>query len=303
MKQKKKMLILVGMLVILAALYGGLRVWNQKSEEKEAKRAEADRIHITETDGLSEFSYTNGTDKMGFVWEDGTWYYDEDKEIPVSQSTVEGIANAVEGLTAARELKNPDALEDYGLTEPSYTIQYTSDDGTESELYIGDATGEDYYATVGNTGKVYTITSSLVSQLQFELSGVVENDSVPSIGSGNLKKVEITENGETTTYKDEDELAELAGGFGVLSLTDCVDYHVSAENLTGYGLDEASRMTAAATYKDSGTEENETFTVYIGKMDESGTYRYLMVKDSKMVYQVSKDVAENMTVTETEAEE
>lgn len=303
MKQKKMMLILVGILVVLAALYGGLRVWNQKSQEKEAKQAEVDKIHITETDGLSAFSYTNGTDNMGFVQENDTWYYDEDKEIPVSQSTVEGIANAIEGLTVARELENPDALEDYGLTEPSYTIQYTSDDGTESVLYIGDATGEDYYATVGDTGKVYTITSSIVSQLQFELSGVVKNDSVPSIGSGNLKKVEITDNGETMTYKEEDELAELAGGFGVLSLTDCVNYHVSDENLAGYGLDEASRMTVVATYKDSGTEENETFTVYIGKMDESGTYRYLLVKDSKMVYQVSKDVVENMTVVETESEE
>lgn len=296
MKQKRVMLILVAILVVLAALYGGLRVWNQKSEEKEAKQAKADKIHITETDGLSAFSYTNGTDTMGFTREDDAWYYDADQAIPVSQSTVEGIANAIEGLTAVRELEDPDKLEDYGLTEPSYTIQYTSKDGTESALYIGDAAGEDYYVTVGDTGKVYTITSNIVSQLQFELSQMVENDSVPSIGSGNLKKVEITENGGTTTYEEEDELAKLAGGFGTLSLSDCVNYHASEEDLAGYGLDEAGRMTAIATYKDASTKKNETFTIYIGKMDTSGTYRYVMVKDSKMVYQVNKDVVKNMTV-------
>lgn len=300
MKQKKTMLILIAAFILLVVLYGCLRIWNQKSEEKEAEQANAEKIYITETDEISALSYTNGTDEMGFTNEDGTWYYDEDKEIPISQSTIEGIANAVEGLTAVRELENPDKMEDYGLAKPAYTLQYTSDDGTESALYIGDAAEEDYYATVGDTGKVYTITSDIISRLQFELSGVVENDSVPSIGSGNLEKVEITENEETITYEEEEELAELAGGYGVLALTDCVNYHASDEELAGYGLDEADRLTASATYKDAATDENETFTVYLGGMDDTGTYRYLMVKDSKMVYQISKEIAENMTVVDAE---
>ena len=59
-------------------------------------------------------------------------------------------------------------------------------------MYIGNTTGENYYVTINDTKKVYTITSDLVTSLQFDLSGLVENDSVPSIGSGNLKKVEVT---------------------------------------------------------------------------------------------------------------
>ncbi len=79
--------------------------------------------------------------------------------------------------------------------------------------------------------------------------GLAQLDVVPAISSGSLKKVKITENGETTTYKEEDELAELAGGFGVLTLTECADYHVTDEELSAYGLDEASRITAEAACK------------------------------------------------------
>ena len=42
----------------------------------------------------------------------------------------------------------------------------------------------------------------------------------------------------------------------------------------------------------------ETFTIYIGNVEESGTYRYIMAKDSKMVYQVNKDIVKNMITVE-----
>lgn len=293
MKQKKSMLILVGILVVLAILYIGLRFWNQKNS-----REEEEKIAVTEEVKLSGLSYTDGTDTMAFKKEDGIWYYEADQEIPMNQTTVEDIVSKVENLSAVRELDNPDDLVDYGLEEPAYTIRYTTEDEEESILYIGNTTGENYYVTINDTKKVYTITSDLVTSLQFDLSGLVENDSVPSIGSGNLKKVEVTEDGMTDTYEEEGELGELAGGFGTLSLTECVDYHVTEEKLLQYGLDEENRITAVATYQDSSTEKEETFTVYIGNVEESGTYRYIMAKDSKMVYQVNKDIVKNMITVE-----
>lgn len=293
MKQKKSMLILVGILVALAILYIGLRFWNQKNS-----REEEEKIAVTEEVKLSGLSYTDGTDTMAFKKEDGVWYYEADQEIPMDQTTVEDIVLKVENLSAVRELDNPDDLADYGLKEPAYTIRYTTEDEEENILYIGNTTGENYYVTINDTKKVYTIPSDLVTSLQFDLSGLVENDSVPSIGSGNLKKVEVTEDGMTNTYEEEGELGELAGGFGTLSLTECVDYHVTEEKLPQYGLDEENRITEVATYRDSSTEKEETFTVYIGNVEESGTYRYIMAKDSKMVYQVNKDIVKNIITVE-----
>ena len=69
-----------------------------------------------------------------------------------------------------------------------------------------------------------------------------------------------------------------------------------------YGLDEEKRITAKATYKDSSTEEEKTFTVYIVSQDDSGSNRYVQVKDSNMVYIVGNSIIDNMiTVSEEES--
>ena len=303
MKQKKTMVILILILAVLASIYGGLKAWGKKAAEKEAGAA-AEKITVMDLKNLSSFSYSNGQETMSFVKEDGTWKLEDDKEIRLNQSTVESIGEAAADLAAVRELKEPDDLDDYGLTKPSYTIDLTTEDGDKETLYVGDAAGEDYYAMTEGTQKVFTISGSLVSALQFDLSGLAQLDVVPAISSGSLKKVKITENGETTTYKEEDELAELAGGFGALTLTECADYHVTDEELSAYGLDEASRVTAEAAYKDAQSGKKKTFTVYIGKMSEDGASRYVMVKDSKMAYKVSQDVVSNMiTVSQEDAKE
>ena len=145
---------------------------------------------------------------------------------------------------------------------------------------------------VEGSDKVYTISDDLPYSMDFDLSGYIQTDTVPAISSGNLKKVEVTENGTTTTYEDEDALGELAGGFGTLTLTSLADY----------GLDEASRVTATAEYEDVDTEEDKTFTVYLGSTDEDGN-RYIMVDGSILVYTISSDVADNMIKVEETAEE
>ena len=129
-----------------------------------------------------------------------------------------------------------------------------------------------------------------VSDLVFDLSSLTENDTLPSISSGNLKKVEVTQNGKTTTYKKKKERAELAGGWGTISLTQCADYNV--KDLAKYGLDEANRITVTATYKDSTSGDKKTCTVYVGNVN--GDNRYVQLKDSNMVYEVGSSIVENM---------
>ena len=219
----------------------------------------------------------------------------------MNQDTVQSTADAIRQMEAVRELENPDQLSDYGLDKPSYTIQFQDNDGVTTEILIGNGAGENYYATVGDSGKVYTISSGFQDYLQFDLTNLVQYDTVPSIGSGNLKSVAIAENGTDTVYEDDDQVGELAGGFGTLSLTDCVNYHASAEDLAEYGLDESQRITAKAVYTDSSDKE-QSFTVYLGKTDDAGENRYVMVEGSDMVYRISETVAQNMISIEETGE-
>lgn len=305
MKEKKMLILLLTAFVALAGCYAGIEFWNAKKEEQEKAEEEAAKIYLTGEESLTAVSYASGESRMGFVKEDGTWYDEDDREIPLSQDVVENFADAVGSLCAERELEDPDDVADYGLDSPSYTVAYTTEAGEEGEVYIGNQAEDDYYAMVKGSDKIYTITADLPGRLDFDLSGYIQNDTVPSISSGNLKKVEITENGSTVAYEEEEDLSELAGGWGTLSLAAPKDYHVTEETLADYGLDEASRTTAVAEYEDTDSGEKETFTVYLGSTDSDGN-RYVMVKDSVLVYTISQSVAENMlTVDETteEAEE
>ena len=300
-RKKKKTIILLVMILLLVVANGVASAWNDKSEKKKEKEAEASKIYLTDAGDITAYSYSDGNQNMSFTKADDTWEYDEDNEIPVNQDTVQSTADAIRQMEAVRELENPDQLSDYGLDKPSYTIQFQDNDGVTTEILIGNGAGENYYATVGDSGKVYTISSDFQNYLQFDLTNLVQYDTVPSIGSGNLKSVTITENGTDTVYEDDDQVGELAGGFGALSLTDCVNYHAAAEDLVEYGLDESQRITAKAVYTDSSDKE-QTFTVYLGKTDDAGENRYIMVEGSDMVYRSSEIVAQNMISIEETGE-
>lgn len=300
-RKKKKTIILLAMILLLVVANGAASAWNDKSEKKKEKEAEASKIYLTDDSDITAYSYSDGSQNMSFAKVDDTWEYDEDNEIPMNQDTVQSTADAIRQMEAVRELENPDQLSDYGLDKPSYTIQFQDNDGVTTEILIGNGAGENYYATVGDSGKVYTISSGFQDYLQFDLTNLVQYDTVPSIGSGNLKSVTITENGTDTVYEEDDQVGELAGGFGALSLTDCANYHASAEELAEYGLDESQRITAKAVYTDSSDKE-QTFTVYLGKTDDAGENRYVMVEGSDMVYRISETVAQNMISIEETGE-
>lgn len=297
MKQKKGMIIAIIILAVLIVLYFAVDMWNKKAAEEEEEKEAAETIHLVDENNLTQLRYTDGESSMGFVKEGDTWYYESDGDISISQDVVGTIVSQITGLTAVRELENPDDIGDYGLDKPAYTVTFTGENKS-SAVYIGDVAGENYYAMVEDDDKVYTISGELTGYLYFDLADLVQYDTVPSIESGNLKKVEVTETGVTNVYEEDEELAELAGGFGTLTLTDCVNYNASESDIASCGLDEAHRVKATAIYDDSTSGNEEAFTVYAGNLTEDGAYRYVTVEGSHMIYQVNKDIVANMLSTE-----
>ena len=294
MKKKKGPLILTGVLVILLIVYFGLSSWNKKQDKKEEKET----VKVTDLDEstITAIKYQVAAGEMSFEKEGDTWYYSEDKDFPLKQSKPAAIVKAAAQITADRKLEDGDSLDAYGLDDPNYSIEITEEDGTVTTVSFGDSTGTDYYVTVGDTGTVYTVASSVLDDFKTELSDFAQLDEYPSIGSGNLKKEVITENGTTTTYDSEnedqeEEIAAVAGGLGAVSLTTVADYSVEDADLAGYGLDEASRITVEATYTKN--EDEQTMKMYIGSDDGNGN-RYVMLDGSKIVYQISDEVCKNI---------
>lgn len=283
-RKHRTLFLLGGIFIVLVLIY--LALSSYQWDAGEADSGEDSQIQVTDLGELSSFQFTDqstGTG-MSFVKEDGTWYMADDREIPLDQIYIDTMENTYASLTATRQIDAPDALSDYGLDSPAYTVQATDADGNTTSFSVGDAADEDYYLTVDSAqAPVYTVTSSAVSVLQYDLDTLVEKDTMPAIGSGNLLTAEFTENGQTTTYSSDDE------------------------ELTTFGLDEASRTTVTLTYQesssdssdsDSGDSEEEdsgslTYTLYLGSDSGDGT-RYVQVQDSDLVYLVSSDVLNNL---------
>lgn len=298
MKKHRSLLILTGALAVLVIVYLGLGSYNRKQEQKEAETAEENTVTVTDISDLQEISYQYEGNDFAFTKNEDVWYYTKDKEFPVAQSYIDAMATAFGNLTAVRELKETDQLSDYGLENPKYTIYLKDSEGTETTLYFGNAVEENYYMTLNDKEKVYTVSGTSLDTISYELNDFLQKETLPSIGSANLKQVTITENGNQTVYDSKEEsqkedLAAIAGGFGAASFGTCVEYAVKDEKLASYGLEENEKIKIEAVYEDDDKKE-QTLTLNIGKLDESGSYYYVQLDGSKMVYQMGKEVVENM---------
>lgn len=295
MKKYKSLIILLAVLVVLVVAYVVTGQLKKKSAEKEN---EEKQIAVLDMSDITSIQYTNGTDTMSFIKEDGTWYSESDKEFPLQQSSLKTMAETFGTLSANRELTDGDTLADYGLEEPQYTITLKNADGEEQNIYIGNAAGEDYYMTVGDKEKIYTVDYSVVNAMNFDLDSMLQKETFPSIGSDNIKKVTITKAGETTEYDADnsdqsDDITAIGGGLGAAYFVDCVDYSVQADELDQYGLGEAQRTTVTVVYTDSNDKE-QTFTLYVGGRDESDAYNYVQTDGSKMVNTMTKETVNNI---------
>lgn len=295
MKKYKSLVILLTVLVVLVVAYVVTGQLKKKSAEKENEQKQ---IAVLDMSDITSIQYTNGTDTMSFIKEGGTWYSESDKEFPLQQSSLKTMAETFGTLSANRELTDGDTLADYGLEEPQYTITLKDADGEQQNIYIGNAAGEDYYMTVGDKEKIYTVDYSVVNAMNFDLDSMLQKDTFPSIGADNIKKVTITKVGETTEYDADnsdqsDDITAIDGGLGAAYFVDCVDYSVQADELAQYGLDEAQRTTVTVVYTDSDDKE-QTFILYVGGRDESDAYNYVQMDGSKMVNTMTKETVNSI---------
>lgn len=295
-KKTKKLLLLFGIFLLLLGILFGIQVGDKRPEQKATEEKEAAKIYVTDLKNVSEVRYDVGNGEFGFAKQNDKWIFTEDSDFQLKQSVPEQIIDTFGKLEAQRELKDGDSLEAYGLKNPAYTVCLTTTDGAQTTLQFGNAVDDSYYLTVEGTDRVYTVASGVLDELQYTMDELAQFDTYPEIGSGNLLKETITENGKTTTYDSEKEedaenIAAVAGGLGAVKLDTAAEYSVSDEDLPKFGLDEKARITVEVTYKANDIED--AMTLYIGNTNGSDK-RYVMINDSRIVYLISDEVCKNI---------
>lgn len=195
-KQKKQFLGMLLVLAVLAAAYGGIHVYNQKQEEKEASE-EAEKLTVADfkTDDVTAFSYVLGGQVYAYTKTDEEWTWDGDISLTLDTSQIDAMLDAVTGLTAESEITDGEDLAQYGLENPSGIITFTTADGTMT-LQLGDknaVTGQ-YYLKVAESDKIYLVSRDLsgtFSKTPQELLNEEETEETESVDA--TVGVDVTE--------------------------------------------------------------------------------------------------------------
>lgn len=176
--KKKQMVILILVLAALAVVYAALAFGNKKAQEKEKAQEESQIIQVADLGEVVTFSYESAEQEpLHFEKKEDAWICTDDKKTELEQTYPNEIADAFSSLTASRKMEEIDALEDYGLKEPAYTVTLESKDKEEVTFYVGNSTGDEYYLQKeGEEGIVYTVSSSAVMTLGHSLEDMKKTE-------------------------------------------------------------------------------------------------------------------------------
>ena len=155
-------------------LYGLL---HQLAAQAERIRDEEDVFHLLDT--VKKYGAT--ADEMFDGW-----------GIP-GRYLVFGEKKDLAALKAERIIPEPDALADYGLEEPAYTLTARTDSGESTTLLLGslDPGGSHRYAMLDGGTEVYTVDGSITSSLDSELLDLMELPQLPDLDEKNITSAQL----------------------------------------------------------------------------------------------------------------
>ena len=201
MKRAKKLYILLGVLVAVCAITFGVSRYQTRQEEI---KNSGEVILEVPTDSVESLSWDVGDRSFSFHKEttegdtdsESIWIYDEDDVFPVDKTKINNLLSCFESLTAAFVIENPEDLGQYGLTDPSCTINF-SDGESSYTVLLGDYSPMDTqrYDTIGD-GNVYLVSEDPMEEFDVELSKMLDDDDIPY----------LEEEGTTTSIRFSGEI-------------------------------------------------------------------------------------------------
>jgi len=327
-KQKKTLIILVAVLAVLAAAFAAVRLINASAERRNAKEAEEAVIHMGDTLGeITELTFGRPGEENRFVLINGLWKLASDEEFPLDSTKVAVVASTLRRLTAVRDIGMENALADYGLEPPQYTVFAVDAGGKEYALDLGNTYtigGEQLcYAMEQGGSTIYSIKTGLSTYVSASLMSMIAKDDFTGLNEERVTDVTVSGGDKTliltktsapdlstgktayTWYVDGMPASEYVSAGGekasvyVPKLVDnltsfyfssCAAYRPSQDEMKAFGL--ADPVTAAFGLEDEDTGETSSVTLLIGAPapDDSGYYAKL--PDSDQVCIISSACAE-----------
>lgn len=175
-KQKKQLILLLILTIILICGYFSMRGVNAYLTEKEKQQEESSKIMVmdmTAEDVLS-MSYCYEGERYTFKRNEEEWIYAADESIDVKESVLDGMAGHAAQIEASEIIEEVSNLEQYGLSEPSNEIEIVTEQRTYT-IYAGnynEIIGKNYIY-IDNPSTVYVVSTSVVDAFEKGLDDVI----------------------------------------------------------------------------------------------------------------------------------
>ena len=192
--------------VVLAGLAGALW-WSNKTEAAKASKPPADastKILALPESEMRQIEIKKRDGETTIVKKDdsGKWSITAPKPLAADQAATSGLASAVANLTAERVVDDHATdLPSYGLSPAADEITFTTKDGKNLKLLIGDdtPTGSAVYAMAGGDSRLFTMGSSSKTNLDKSYKDLRDRR-LMTFDQDKISRVELTAKKQTVEF-------------------------------------------------------------------------------------------------------
>lgn len=282
------------LLLVIAGIAGALVYLNQEEPFVQDRT-----LYSYPDQAVEEIRIVSGDGEVFFDKKQDGWVMVKPRPYKIDAGTVGMLENRLKDFLASRILEeDTDDLRKYGLDEPTASIHFKLDDGTENTLLIGEMTASkvQYYAKDSAGEKIYILGSYDVENF-LRPASEFRDRTILAIDTGAINALSLDAYGKrefklvsddagkwamTEPLKTEargDAVDELLRNVLELRIKDFVTE--SADGLSRYGLDEPAYTLEI---KDKAKKDQ---TVYFGSIDEEKQVAYIRLDDYEEVYTLS----------------
>lgn len=316
--KKKNTALIAGIIILALLLVFYLLLHNSSKEDSQDTEKTSETAFETTVEDISEAVFKSGENEFKFTKSDDIWKYNGEENFPLDQSAFEEIISKFEKIAADRVLEKPDNISEYGLDDPTVTVSLKDKDGKEQTLQFGDTnsvTSSSYMTLNKDNEKVYMVSSTIVTSLQFDINDLAEKETFPSITD--ITGVIMERNGQTfSVFKDSssstgwtvtgwDGTKKDAGSSQVSEFTNPITslswssfISQNTEDLSQYGLDNPTIITI--NYQVTETKSTDKTKDDSADTADGSNTTDNKSKDAKAESDTTEDTEEKVTVDKQE---
>ena len=212
MKRLIKLFVLLGVLALLVIAYLVFMLVRSANKDDSYDYNTVPSITTTYTAAqidiktMSAISYKTATDEYCFELNSAgnAWVWTANTALPLDNTYFASMASSLEKVTTETKFKVTQAeLVNYGLNTPWLSVTISDDTHGIQTFSFGSSTtdgGKYYFLSSSNSDCVYTVSAGVASPFNMTPYQMVKNDTLPTIDSDRIQRIEFSSSNDVITY-------------------------------------------------------------------------------------------------------